>query len=151
MTQPKYCKGSAGVNRKIAWEGCKKPMLGALLGGAVIEGHEQMQGNAKTVLGEVLDAHHFGHVFTVHGIVRGGEGKGDKDAHTLVVVFAAGLEVDAVLRGINTGRIVLKVFVARLGGANAQGLGDFGAPVKPLFGVPGLGLVVHMRAPGGEA
>ncbi len=34
-----------------------------------VHGHQQMQSHAKSGVGEGFHANHFGHVFTIHGIV----------------------------------------------------------------------------------
>ena len=63
--------------------------------GAVVHGHLQVQGHTEAAVGQLLDAHDFRDIFAVHRVMGGGEGKSDKDAHTLIVAVAASMEVNA--------------------------------------------------------
>jgi hypothetical protein len=109
----------------------------------VVDGHLEEYSHAGFAVGQLLDAHDLGYVFAGHGIMGGGEGKRDEDAHALVVFLAAADEIDALFGGVDADGEVLEMVVARLRGANAQWAGDFGAAAASLDRVIVFGHFCH--------
>jgi hypothetical protein len=71
---------------------------GAWFGGCgIVHGHFQVNGNAELAIGEFVDPDNLSYILAIHGVVRGAKGKRDENAHTLVIVFAASVEIDAFL------------------------------------------------------
>jgi hypothetical protein len=93
-------------------------------GASVVDGHFQMYGDTGFAIGEFFNADDFGDVLAVHGVVPGGIGKSDEDAHARIVGFAARGEIDAFLGGVDADRKILEVLVAGLGRAHADRAGN---------------------------
>lgn len=101
--------------------------------GAVVHGHQQMEGNAKSTIGEFFDADNLGNVFAVHGVMRGRKREGNENAHAFVIAGAAGVKVNAFLGGVDADGHILEMLVARLRRAHAERLRDFRASAAALI------------------
>ena len=85
---------------------------------AVVHGHQEMKGDSILVVRKLLDAHHLGDILAIHWIVRGNKRKRHKNAHELIVVLAASLEINAFFRSVDADRKIFKMIVTRLGRAH---------------------------------
>jgi hypothetical protein len=103
-------------------------------GGVVVHAHLQADGNAGLAVFQLLDANDLRDILAIHGIVRGGEGKRDEDAHAGIVGMEARGEINAGLRGIYADGQVLEVIVAGLGGAHADGPGNLSPAADAVVG-----------------
>src|SRR5574340_1748955 len=100
---------------------------------AEVHGHAQVHGHAELSIGELFDAYDFAYILAIHGIVRRAVGKGDKDAHSLVVAGPAGVKENAGAGSVHADRRILKMVVPWLRGTHAQRFGDLGAAVNALL------------------
>src|SRR5215471_3644405 len=82
---------------------------------AVVHGYQKMKGHSILVVRKLLDAHHLGDILAIHWIVRGNKRKRHKNAHALIVVFAAALEIDAFFRSVDADGKIFKMVVTRFG------------------------------------
>src|SRR5215469_14655720 len=71
--------------RNRAWRGAS----------TVIHGHLQVQGDAKSTVGQALDTDHFRHIFAVHRVVCRGVRKGDEHTHAFRVVSLTRVKINA--------------------------------------------------------
>src|SRR5271167_1785015 len=100
MRKARYTTGRGIYNSNFLFQESKVWMLGATdrswgCAGAIVHAHHQVQGHTKAAMCKGLDTNDFGHVFAVHRVVRGGKRKGDKDAHTLIIIVPSCVEVNS--------------------------------------------------------
>ncbi len=61
----------------------------------------ELDGDAELVVGKLKSANHFGRLFRIERVGRGGEGKRDTEGHTLPKIAAVGGEQNAVAGNVN--------------------------------------------------
>jgi len=61
----------------------------------------ELDGDAEFVVGKIESANHFGGLFGIERVGRGGEGKRDAEGHTLPEIAAVGGEQDAVAGNVD--------------------------------------------------
>lgn len=61
----------------------------------------ELDGDAKFVVGKIESANHFGRLFGIERVRRGGKGKRDAQGHALPKITAVGGEQDAVAGNVD--------------------------------------------------
>ena len=97
-----------------------------------VDSHQQVQGNAKPSVRQGFHANDFPYIFAAHRIMRRRKWKGNKHPHSLVIIGTPGVEVDALLRGVNTDGHVFEMLIARFGWPDTERLRDFRASTAPF-------------------
>lgn len=148
MLEESYTTVERGTNAKFGTTSSNFSMSRARDGTrgsarTVVHGHFQVDGDAKTAVGQAFYADNLGNIFAIHGVMHGAKREGDEKAHPFVVVGAPCMEINAFFRGVYADGQILEMLVAGVRGADAQGLGQFSPTAATLLRVLGWARLRH--------
>jgi hypothetical protein len=108
---------------------CRSEVVGVLKA----DFHQKLKTDADHARGESVFADNFGEVFAVDGSGFLRIRHGDEKAHADLIIFLAGLEIDAGAGDACGAAQILKMVEVRVGGADPHELRDFAAAVPSAF------------------
>jgi hypothetical protein len=98
-----------------------------------VNGHEHLDGDTTAAVVEFLNADDPAEEFAIDGAGGIGVGKSDEDAEPFLIFAVFGDEIDAVLRGVLSGKNFVEIGEAGFGRADAHNTGKLQATLAAAF------------------
>lgn len=98
-----------------------------------VNGHEHLDGDPAAAVVEFLNADDLAEEFAIDGAGGIGVGKSDEDAEAFLIFAVFGDEIDAVLRGVLSGKNFVEIGEAGFGRADADNTWKLQATLAAAF------------------